>query len=96
MESLKRLRNERLAHRQVRLTPTHVAGQNTSDEEVEAFYQDMAKLIRLLLGAVEHTSYNPEDTAAIYAKNAAFFWAGVLGERTEGHPSYRPPAAHSK
>jgi hypothetical protein len=38
---------------------------------------------------VEQTSYDPEQTASIFGRNAMFFWAGVKGERTEGHPYYR-------
>jgi hypothetical protein len=57
------------------------------------FYRDMAQLIRLLKGAVERTSYNPEDTAQIHAKNAALFWASVRGEQTAGHPNYRQAPA---
>ena len=64
------------------------AKQSTTDQENESFYQDMANLIRLLKGAVERTSYNPDDTAQIHAENAALFRAGVKGERTVGHPNY--------
>jgi hypothetical protein len=89
---LKRLRDKRLAHRDIEAKPATVLGaQSATDQEVENFYQDMAKLIRLLKGAVERTSYNPDETAEIHAKNAGLFWASVRGERTEGHPSYQPP-----
>jgi len=92
LKKLKRLRHERLAHREIETRPaaTPTLGSATI-EEVENFYQDMAKLIRLLKGAVGRTGYDPDDTSQIHAKNARLFWASVRGEGTEGHPSYPPP-----
>jgi hypothetical protein len=90
-KKLKRLRGEHLAHRQVTPTPAEVVGADTTDEEIENFYQDMSRLIRLLRGSVEDTDYNPEETAKLRHRHAALFWAGVRGERTEGHPDYEPP-----
>jgi hypothetical protein len=92
LRHLKRLRNERLAHHEIEAKAATAPGaESATDQEVETFYLDMAQLIRLLKGAVERTSYNPDQTAQIHAKNAAFFWAGVKGERTAGHPNYRQP-----
>jgi AbiU2 len=89
LRKLRALRNQRLAHREVVARPAAApALQSATDQEVESFFQDTAKLIRLLKGAVERTSYNPDDTAQIHADNAALFWAGVKGERTVGHPNY--------
>jgi hypothetical protein len=89
---LRRLRNKRLAHREVEAKPATAAGaERATDQEVESFYQDMAKLIRLLKVAVERTGYDPDETAQIHAKNAALFWAAVKGERTAGHPNYQEP-----
>jgi hypothetical protein len=82
---LKTLRDEHLAHRQV--TPKLVKA-DTIDEEIEAFYQDMSRLIRCLRLAVEDTDYDPEETAKLHRRHAALFWAGMRGERTEGHPDY--------
>jgi hypothetical protein len=90
-KKLKRLRGEHLAHRQVTPTPAEVVGADTTDEEIENFYQDMSRLIRLLRGSIEDTDYNPEETAKLRRRHAALFWAGVRGERTEGHPDYEPP-----
>jgi AbiU2 len=91
---LKRLRNKRLAHREIEARTAASAGaESATDKEVEMFYQDMSQLIRLLKGAVERTSYNPDETARIHAENAALFWADVKGERTAGHPNYRQPRA---
>jgi hypothetical protein len=90
LKQLKILRDQYLAHRQV--TPTaNVGGADATDEKIEAFYQDMAKLIRLLMLSARNTDYDPQATAKLYRKNAVLFWAGVRGERTEGHPDYRPP-----
>jgi hypothetical protein len=66
-------------------------GPNSSDDAVEAFYQDMSKLISLLLHLVERTAYDPAETAKVFALHAKYFWASVRGERTEGHPNYRAP-----
>lgn len=89
LTKLKTIRNERLAHRQVRPTPSAPDATDTLDEEIQAFYEDMLRLVRHLLLAVHGTDYNPEASANIAAKNAALFWASVRGERTAGHPNYQ-------
>jgi hypothetical protein len=86
---LKALRDEHLAHRQLRPTPVEPGGYDAMDAEVEAFYGDTSKLIRLLLHVVEKTAYDPKQGAEVYAHYAALFWASVRSERTEGHPQYR-------
>jgi hypothetical protein len=88
---LKKLRNERLAHRQT--DATAMANADATAGEIESFYQDMSELIRLLLSLVTAVAYDPEDTGHVYRHHAKFFWAGVRGEQTEGHPSYRAPSA---
>ena len=88
-QKLQTLRNERLAHREIAAA---VTGTDATDEEVESFYQDMSRLISLLISLVMAQAYDPEDTAQVYRFHAKFFWAGVHGERTEGHPNYRAPA----
>jgi len=70
------LRHERLAHREIAGVAT---GTNATDEEVESFYQDMSKLISLLLSLVMAQAYDPEDTAQVYRFHAKFFWAAVRG-----------------
>lgn len=87
---LRALRHQRLAHRQVKGSPVQPGGPDDLDAEIQAFYEEMARLIRLLFLAVNNTDYDPEDAARIHARHAALFWAGVKGERTEGHPSYVP------
>jgi hypothetical protein len=62
-----------------------------TDEETESFYQDNSKLVGLLLSLVAGVAYEPNDTAEVYRFYAKFFWAGVRGEQTEGHPNYRAP-----
>jgi hypothetical protein len=90
LKRLMTLRNEHLAHRQVTPTPVEVTGADATDEEIEAVYQDMSRLVCLLRGSVDNTHYDPEATAEIRRRHAALFWVGVRGERTEGHPDYRP------
>lgn len=92
-KDLVRLRHERLAHRQIELTA--VAGADEFDETIEEFYQDNAKIIQRLLSLVNAMAYNPMEGAAVYQRYAAEFWAPVRGERTEGHPHYRPRALPS-
>jgi hypothetical protein len=86
-QKMQTLRNGRLAHREI----APATGSSATDEEVESFYQDMSKLIGLLLSLVMAKAYDPDDTAEVYRFHAKFFWAAVRGERTEGHPNFRPP-----
>jgi len=86
-QKLQTLRHERLAHREI----AAVTGISATDEEVEAFYQDISKLISLLLSLVMANAYDPDDTAEVYRFHGKFFWAAVRGERTEGHPNFRAP-----
>jgi AbiU2 len=88
LESLKGLRDEELAHRQIE--PSTVAGADKFDEAVEEFYLDNAAIIRELLHLANAEAYDPLDRAKFYQLCAAEFWAGVRGERTEGHPHFRP------
>lgn len=88
-EYLKNLRNERLAHREVKEHADVAEGPNATDDDIEGFYQDTLTVIRLLKAVVEQTSYSPEQTASIFNRNAMLFWAGAKGERTEGHPNFR-------
>jgi hypothetical protein len=88
-KKLQTLRNEHLAHRQTSLTAA--TGADATDDEIEAFYLDNSKIVSLLLSLVAATSYDPQDTAGVYRHYATHFWAGVRGEQTEGHPSYRAP-----
>lgn len=73
LETLRALRHERLAHRQ--LSPTTAPGATASDEEIEDFYQDNSKLIHILLSLVKAMAYDPEDTARVFRHYAAAFWA---------------------
>jgi hypothetical protein len=87
-DKLKTLRDERLAHRQIEAAAT---GPNATDGEIESFYQDTSELVRLLLSLVEALASDPQDAAEVDRHYATLFWAGVRGERTEGHPNYRAP-----
>jgi hypothetical protein len=89
LDKLRAMRNQLLAHRQTS-APSVVITDPTADE-VEGFYQDMSHLIGLLMSLVLAKAYDPQETAGVYAHHARFFWAGVRGERSEGHPNFRPP-----
>ena len=86
IEKLRTVRNERLAHRQIE--PTAATGPGLTDEEIESFYQDNSKIIRLLLHLVSGIGYDPEETGQVFRHHALFFWAAVRGERTEGHRDF--------
>jgi hypothetical protein len=79
---LQSFRHERLAHRQTR--PATVPPPDPFDMEIEAFYLDMSELIRLLLGLVMAEATDPKDLGEVFGIYAKLFWAGVLGEHTEG------------
>jgi hypothetical protein len=89
LEKLKTFRHEHLAHRQ--LGRATVTRENAPDEEeIEEFFRDNAKLIRVLRSLVNAEAYDPERSAEVYRHYAKFFWAAARGEQTEGHPDYRP------
>lgn len=94
LQRLLKLRNERLAHRQVK-GEVESPSATADDDDVESFYQDMSKLIHLLRLAVEDTHYDTSEAAEIHARHAKLFWAGARGEMTEGHPDYVPGPARS-
>lgn len=89
LEKLRAVRHERLAHRQIE--QSSAAGPGLTDEEIEAFYQDNSKIISLVLSLVSGIGYDPQETGEVFRHHASFFWAAVRGEKTEGHPNYRPP-----
>ncbi|ALJ74833.1 hypothetical protein TR70_5757 [Burkholderia pseudomallei] len=86
LDGLRKVRHEQLAHRQAK--PSPAGGADSTDEEIESFYQDTSALIYNLLSIVLAVEYDPAETARAYSRPAELFWAGVRGERTEGHPSY--------
>ena len=88
---LEELRNERLAHRQViSARRAQATGADPSYREVESFYQDMVKLIRLLRSVVLNSDYDPEQGARIHRRNAALFWAGICGEKRVASTASKP------
>ena len=89
LEKLRTVRHERLAHRQIE--PTAATGPGLPDTDVESFYQDNSKIIGRLLSLVSAVHYEPGETGEVFRHHASFFWSAVRGERTEGHPNYRPP-----
>lgn len=87
-KALEQLRHQQLAHRQVAISVEELTA---TDEQIEQFYQDNSNLIRLLLSLVHATAYDPDEGAQVFRRYASEFWAGVSGERTTGHPNFRPP-----
>lgn len=90
-ERLQRIRHEHLAHKQIALADAEQSPASAEQDEVETFYQDNAKLIQLLMHLVFATAYDPLETGGVYKTYAEYFWAGARGEKTEGHPNFRPP-----
>jgi len=86
---LKSLRDQHIAHRQITAKPARISAHNSSDEAVEEFYNDVSKIIYLLLLVSENTYFDLDQTAEIFRICATLFWQPVKGESTEGHPSYR-------
>ncbi|CAN7785717.1 hypothetical protein LJR034_008630 [Caballeronia sp. LjRoot34] len=110
LEKLKMLRHQHLAHRQLPRAPVGPTESNTAaqqqeegappvwatDDEIETFYQDNLKIMRLLLSVVLGMAYDLSEATEVYEHHAKYFWASARGERTEGHPDYRPPPAASE
>lgn len=88
LKKMKRLRNERLAHRQ--LAETVTIELVPEDQDIEAFYADTVKLVENLVGLVLGAACDPAGVGATYRHHAEMFWAGARGERIERHPGYDP------
>ena len=87
LRKLRIFRNEHFAHRQVERSVD--LSLSEMDREVEAFYLDSSKIVRLLLSVVSATAYDSNQTADVFGFYADNFWAGVCGEANEGHPNFR-------
>lgn len=74
LSDLLTLRNEQLAHHQLAKSAMRP---NTTDDEIEKLYQDHSKLIKILLGVVNATAYDPQDTARVFGLYAGHFWKRV-------------------
>jgi hypothetical protein len=87
---LQRMRNERLAHRDMTISATSSPSATDKDEEegIETFYRDNAEIVRLLSSVVNGCAFNPAEVGEVFRDYAAHFWAGVRGEQTEGHPNF--------
>lgn len=91
LASLRSLRHERLAHRQVE-APANVAERQATDEQIEALYQDTLEIVTRLLSLVLARAFDiANDAAGVYRHHARYFWAAARGERTEGHPNFAAP-----
>lgn len=89
LKTIRHLRDKRLAHHDLALAS--VPQPNVDDDDIEEFFQDNLVLIQALVGLVNRMAYNPAETAGVFRHYAGHFWAGVSGERTQGHPHYRAP-----
>jgi hypothetical protein len=87
-ERLRELRDERLAHRSKKEVG-FAASADTTDEEIEALYQDTLAAVKELMSLALATAIDPQDNADVCRHHAGYFWAPVRSERTEGHPNYR-------
>jgi hypothetical protein len=88
LQSLRHLRDKRLAHRQVE--SDNDDGPADLDRSVESVYEDSSTIVQQLLSLVNGMAYDPQDLARVHQNCAKFFWAPARGEHTEGHPNYRP------
>ena len=77
LQKLRRLRNQRLAHRPAK--ELAATGLDPTDEEIESFYQDNSKLIGLLLSLVVGIAYDANDTAEFIAFTRNSFGLGCEG-----------------
>lgn len=82
-----KLRHEVLAHRS--MGSNRLTGPNSTDEEIELFYNDNAKIIQIVMSVALRTAHDPLESCSIFKHYASFFWGGVRGERVEGHPQFR-------
>lgn len=95
-KKLRTLRHQHLAHREVieaqdasiELDTAHPGW--VTDDEIETFYQDTLEIMRLLLSLVQGMSFDLAEASSVYKHHAKYFWASARGERTEGHPFFRP------
>jgi hypothetical protein len=80
---LNHLRHERLAHRQV--AEAVPARHTTTDDEIQMFFLDNAKIIETLLSLVKAIAYESQDTRSVYGFYAKEFWKRI-GSQEFGSP----------
>lgn len=80
LEKMQKLRNELLAHRQI--MPTSIPIADTTDQEIESFYQDNLEIVRLLLDLILAITIDFNEVASTYSFYAKNFWKSAKGERT--------------
>ncbi|MGF6781843.1 hypothetical protein [Paraburkholderia sp. GAS334] len=83
------LRSVSLSHRQKQ--PKAPSRPDSTDEEIEGFYNDNLEIVRLLIHIVLARAFDLTEAADVHRTYASYFWAAARGEATEGHPRYRPP-----
>ncbi len=88
-KNLRILRDQRLAHHKINGAASLV---DPTDDGIEQFYRDTLDLVSHLLHVVNGVACDVGESASMFAFYAQYFWAGVRGERTDGHPDYRSPS----
>jgi hypothetical protein len=74
------------------MAPAKAGPITVEEKDVEAIYVGSAEIIDQLMSIINATAITVLDSAGVQEGYARRFWASVRGERTEGHPDYRPPA----
>lgn len=88
LKKFRTLRHERLAHFDI--SATSAPEKNATDQEIDQFYSDSTNMVQVLRGLVLAEFFDPAEAADVHRYYAKYFWASVRGERTEGHPNFRP------
>lgn len=87
---LQRIRHEKLAHRQITAATEPPA--DWSDSNTADFFTTTMRMVELMQSIALSTHYDLADTGKVYAYHSKLFWLAARGERTEGHPEYKPPS----
>ena len=84
---LRDVRNTRLAHNlSTKRKKKGSLKRLPEDKGIEQFYLHTSGIVKGVLHLLAGNAYEPDEAAAIYRDYAAYFWEGVKGEQTEGHP----------
>lgn len=93
LDRLRIVRNGVLAHNLSTKRNGKKMPDDLTDAMVDQFYQHTSGIVRGVLSLLDATAYNPDEAAAQYGQCAGYFWEGVKGEQTEGHPHMARTAA---
>ena len=89
LKRLLALRGQTLGHHQ--MVQAKAYPPTLDEKDVEAIYVGSAEIIDHLMSIINATAITLLEGAEVQERYAKSFWASVRGERTEGHPDYRPP-----